>query len=581
MRIVYLEIENFRGIKSLAWAPSPGMNCLIGPGDSTKTTILDAIELCLNPRSYIFADDCDFFDLDIDHPVRITVTLASLPVDFKTEDRYGLHLRGWNYAAAKIEDEFGTGLRRRSPLRSSSTSRLKRAGRSTTIGSMRPKRTHRPVRYKDAKRFATNRLGPYAERHLGWGRTSVLTRIGEATEGYSLQLAAAGRAARTAFREADQSVFKKAVDRAEELSKLFAVPVRKKFRAELDVQGVSITSGGIALHDGSLPLRRLGTGSSRLLVAALQHDAGAPHIAIIDEIEHGLEPHRVARLLKYLKTPKGAAGTGQPQIFTTTHSPTVIRELTAPDIFAVRSEAGVTTVASVSTVAKDADTAQRHLRGTPEAFLARKVLVGEGRTEQGLARGLDAWWISKGRDLFALQATVVIDGGGKDSAPLIAEHLRDLGYTVFLLLDSDEPPNADAVKRAVDKGAMLAEWPDSCSTEERLFLDLPWAGVRALIAYAVEHVGQESVTAVVNNALAAEKLAAITDLTLLPGRDTPEFRRALGKAAKGKSKDRDKGWFKNISHGEKLAEIVGTHLNAIPATPLAQTVSTMRSWIDG
>jgi predicted ATP-dependent endonuclease of OLD family len=24
------------------------MNCLIGPGDSTKTTVLDAIELCLN-----------------------------------------------------------------------------------------------------------------------------------------------------------------------------------------------------------------------------------------------------------------------------------------------------------------------------------------------------------------------------------------------------------------------------------------------------------------------------------------------------------------------------------------------------
>lgn len=36
MRIVYLEVENFRGIKKLNWAPSPGMNCLIGPGDSTK-----------------------------------------------------------------------------------------------------------------------------------------------------------------------------------------------------------------------------------------------------------------------------------------------------------------------------------------------------------------------------------------------------------------------------------------------------------------------------------------------------------------------------------------------------------------
>ncbi|WP_429031445.1 hypothetical protein [Bradyrhizobium sp. I1.14.4] len=52
----------------------PGVNCLIGPGDSTKTTVLDAIELCLNPRSYIFADDRDFFDLDIKAPIRITVT---------------------------------------------------------------------------------------------------------------------------------------------------------------------------------------------------------------------------------------------------------------------------------------------------------------------------------------------------------------------------------------------------------------------------------------------------------------------------------------------------------------------------
>jgi putative ATP-dependent endonuclease of the OLD family len=75
MRIAYLEVENFRGIKSLAWAPAAGMNCLIGPGDSTKTTILDAIELCLNPRAYTFADDCDFFNLDIKKPIRITITL--------------------------------------------------------------------------------------------------------------------------------------------------------------------------------------------------------------------------------------------------------------------------------------------------------------------------------------------------------------------------------------------------------------------------------------------------------------------------------------------------------------------------
>ena len=47
MRIAHIEIQNFRGIATMAWSPEPGINCLIGPGDSTKTTILDAIELVL------------------------------------------------------------------------------------------------------------------------------------------------------------------------------------------------------------------------------------------------------------------------------------------------------------------------------------------------------------------------------------------------------------------------------------------------------------------------------------------------------------------------------------------------------
>jgi putative ATP-dependent endonuclease of OLD family len=103
MRIVLIEIENFRGIKSLHWTPSKGVNCLIGPGDSTKTTILDAIEFCLNRRFYICADDCDFFDLDVKKPIRITVTLASLPPEFKADDLYGLYLGGFAYPREKVQ----------------------------------------------------------------------------------------------------------------------------------------------------------------------------------------------------------------------------------------------------------------------------------------------------------------------------------------------------------------------------------------------------------------------------------------------------------------------------------------------
>lgn len=575
MRIVYLDVENFRGIKRLTWAPSPGMNCLIGPGDSTKTTVLDAIELCLNPRSYIFADDCDFFDLDISSPVRITVTLCDLPPHFKADDRYGLHLRGWNASTKMLVDEPGPGLEDALSLRVviDQTLEARWSIHNDRIGAVD---SDPPVvRYKDAKQLATNRLGPYAERHLGWGRTSVLTRIGEIGDGFSLQLAEAARAARSAFKAGDRGVFKTAVDRAEELSKLFAVPVRGTFTAELDVQGVSITSGGISLHDGDLPLRRLGTGSARLLVSALQHDAGPPHVAIIDEIEHGLEPHRIARLLKYLKAPKAAAGTSQPQIFATTHSPVVIRELTASDIFSVRLEAGTTAVKSVSALAKDIDTAQRHLRGNPEAFLARKILIGEGRTEQGLARGLDAWWQNSGKDSFALQATAAIDGGGKDQAPLIAEHLRDLGYDVWLLLDSDAEPNPADLKRAKDKGAIVHQWPDKSSTEERLFLDLPWTCGRAMIALAEEFTSAESVTALIDNALTAAGLPTATAAGLGDDRGTEQVRRILGKLAN------DKKWFKSISRGERLAALIGPHLQAIANEPLGIGLSRMRDWVDG
>ena len=52
-RIRKVEIENFRSIKKFQWFPSNGLNCLIGAGDSGKSTILDAIDWCLGASSKI------------------------------------------------------------------------------------------------------------------------------------------------------------------------------------------------------------------------------------------------------------------------------------------------------------------------------------------------------------------------------------------------------------------------------------------------------------------------------------------------------------------------------------------------
>ena len=106
-------------------------------------------------------------------------------------------------------------------------------------------------------------------------------------------------------------------------------------QALLDSHSVSIGEGAIALHsEAGIPLRSLGTGSSRLLVTGLQRAAAesAP-IALVDEVEYGLEPHRLMRLLDSL----GAKETPPPlQAFLTTHSPVALRELSGEQLLVVR-----------------------------------------------------------------------------------------------------------------------------------------------------------------------------------------------------------------------------------------------------
>ena len=68
MRIRHVQIENFRGIRNLNWILNGRMVSLIGPNDSTKTTILDAIEFALSPRSNLQVTDADFHNGDIESP---------------------------------------------------------------------------------------------------------------------------------------------------------------------------------------------------------------------------------------------------------------------------------------------------------------------------------------------------------------------------------------------------------------------------------------------------------------------------------------------------------------------------------
>lgn len=70
MFINNLEIENFRGIKSgnITFPTDIRTICLIGAGDSTKSTMLMAMEWILWPSWNLTACDSDFYACDISVP---------------------------------------------------------------------------------------------------------------------------------------------------------------------------------------------------------------------------------------------------------------------------------------------------------------------------------------------------------------------------------------------------------------------------------------------------------------------------------------------------------------------------------
>ena len=99
MIIQHLAIKNFRVIRTLDWHLQGRVLCLIGPNDSTKTTILDAIELVLMPRFNAQITDADFYQGNPTTPIVIEATVGELlPELIVDPDKFGLCLRGYDTA---------------------------------------------------------------------------------------------------------------------------------------------------------------------------------------------------------------------------------------------------------------------------------------------------------------------------------------------------------------------------------------------------------------------------------------------------------------------------------------------------
>ena len=171
----------------------------------------------------------------------------------------------------------------------------------------------------DRNFFGIGRIDVHLDNNFTWGNNSLLTRLSsEMNKSLKSVFTDIIRNVRHNYLELEKH--KDLADSVRIEAQKFGVKINT-LQSKIDIKKFSLDAGVLALHHENIPLRNFGSGSKKLISCAMQmklHDGR--NITLIDEIELGLEPHRIRGLIKNLKQ------SGQ-QVITTTHSPVVLREL--------------------------------------------------------------------------------------------------------------------------------------------------------------------------------------------------------------------------------------------------------------
>ena len=273
---------------------------------------------------------------------------------------------------------------------------------------------------------------------------------------------------------------------------------------------------------------------------------------LIDETEHGFEPHRIIRFITSL----GAKEDEPPlQVFMTTHSPVVLRELSGDQLFVVRRQNERHDIRKVGA----GDDIQSTLRLYPEAFLAPSVLVCEGASEVGFVRGVDLHRVEDGGISITANGVALVDCGGGEAEKCFkrAAVFQALGYRTAILRDSDKAVAPEAEEAFTNADGTLIAWRNGRAIEDELFLSLTDDGIDELIDLAIELHGEELVDEHIKSAsdgrIDLEQIRA----DARQNGYSNDARAVLGEAARFKRA----GWFKSVTWMERVArDIVGPDL---------------------
>jgi len=424
------------------------------------------------------------------------------------------------------------------------------------------------ISHRMREKLGMMRIGAQVEKHFTWGRGSILNKWSENIDQAKAMISEAVRKAKTGFDEGQITDLPEIISKISGAAEKFGYKPKNSFKAHLDTKSISFGYGAISLNDDSIPIRQLGTGSKKLIASSLQIEStieGA--ILLFDEIETGLEPHRLRNLIRVLKRELANKG----QIIATTHSSVALVEFDAANIVVVRNNNGVLSCHSFPKKIKNEF--QGTFRRVPEAFFSKKVIVCEGATEFGFLLAYEDYLVNKGNDNFGYQGISVVDGKG-DTFKQISKDLHSLGYNTAVLIDSDKL-GEEEIQELKGSGINVISWNGNVSIEQRVFLDIPENKIMNVILLAKDIISEDKGDSEANQSVLDSINVKIGSAfkTLSELNNLGNYRQQLGEIAKKKE------WFKRPDKAKRLGSLVFECLDEIQESDICIKIENLKSWI--
>ena len=455
MRIRRIKIERFRGLHQLQFCPGAS-TVIIGPNNSGKSTVLEALDLLFHPgfgRPRPPPDELDYWQRDPEREFEIEAVVGRLSKDFVAQCHH--YLEGWRSEKRElVARPDGSGVEPVVRVRVRGTTEfeyLHEFAKPEAEGARFYPRYRKQIRWV----FDGRRRDP--ARQLFFYQGGLLDRLFA-----SADIGGALNDLRQVLREGTSEVNHDAA--VAEVLRTLSVDLERLGLLE-EGEGAVFETGAVSRRallqtlrlalpiddEIAIPLGRQGRGAQRLVLIAvllrLAASATSNLIGAFEEPEEALEPLRQSHVSSMLGEIVRRGG----QVFVVTHSPEIARCFGITSLLLLGERDGGNTCKHLADglSSKVRQTYERRLDGpVVRGLFCRVPVLVEGPGDRAVFEAFWAELARQGRTLapFRLGLDVVV-AEGVGNMPMLAAVLAETGKPVAAWVEQDTEDARQVLER--------------------------------------------------------------------------------------------------------------------------------------